>query len=448
PEKRNFFLENSDIFDGFGIPPTRPFFSRQIGLDASAGGQPVPIPIIFGARLTGNVSEKLRIGLLSMQTGDKEDIPAQNISVAAFQQRIWKRSSITGIFVNQQEFDGFSAVEQGYARNGGLEFNYLSEDGIWAAWGQFHAAFKPQQTEDNLYYSAGVQRTGRHLEAVVAYSATERNHEVEVGFNPRLYNYDAARDTTIRLGYNILYNSFSYNFFPKRSSGINQHGISLESVWYLNGDYTFNEWQLPIDYSFSFSNQSFLSVGMNINQVLLPFPTDLIGGDKPLPARFYAYTNAGIEYQSDQRKKFSYSASVQLGEFYNGNIQAYEIGANYRVQPWGNFALTLNQNSIKLAEGYGETNLFLISPRVDINFSRNLFWTTFLQINTQLDNFNINSRLQWRFSPMSDLFVVYTDDYLVQDAQWRLPGGDLNAFRIGGVKNRALVIKLNYWLTL
>ena len=31
PEKRVFFLENSDVFEDFGIPPMRPFFSRRIG---------------------------------------------------------------------------------------------------------------------------------------------------------------------------------------------------------------------------------------------------------------------------------------------------------------------------------------------------------------------------------------------------------------------------------
>ena len=34
PERRLFFLENSDIFSEIGIPPMRPFFSRRIGLDA------------------------------------------------------------------------------------------------------------------------------------------------------------------------------------------------------------------------------------------------------------------------------------------------------------------------------------------------------------------------------------------------------------------------------
>ncbi|WP_448940455.1 DUF5916 domain-containing protein, partial [Escherichia coli] len=49
PEKRTFFLENSDLFAQIGIPSIRPFYSRTIGLDKNAN----PIPIIFGARLSG-----------------------------------------------------------------------------------------------------------------------------------------------------------------------------------------------------------------------------------------------------------------------------------------------------------------------------------------------------------------------------------------------------------
>ncbi|MEJ2005181.1 MAG: DUF5916 domain-containing protein, partial [Cyclobacteriaceae bacterium] len=46
PERRQFFLENSDLFANFGDRDTRPFFSRRIGLQS---------PIITGARLSGKI---------------------------------------------------------------------------------------------------------------------------------------------------------------------------------------------------------------------------------------------------------------------------------------------------------------------------------------------------------------------------------------------------------
>ncbi|MEI7629407.1 MAG: hydrolase, partial [Bacteroidota bacterium] len=85
-------------------------------------------------------------------------------------------------------------------------------------------------------------------------------------------------------------------------------------------------------------------------------------------------------------------------------------------------------------DSYGNTELLLLSPKIEYNFSTKISWTTFLQYNTQQNNFNINSRFQYRFKPMSDLYVVFTDNYFT------------TPFMLN--KNKAIVFKLNYWLNL
>ncbi|HHB51505.1 MAG TPA: hydrolase, partial [Saprospiraceae bacterium] len=70
----------------------------------------------------------------------------------------------------------------------------------------------------------------------------------------------------------------------------------------------------------------------------------------------------------------------------------------------------------------------------DFTFTKKIFFTTFLQYNNQIDNFNINARFQWRFAPVSDLFIVYTNNFDTT-ANWQYT-------------NRALVLKVNYWLNL
>jgi len=74
---------------------------------------------------------------------------------------------------------------------------------------------------------------------------------------------------------------------------------------------------------------------------------------------------------------------------------------------------------------------FIIGPTVEFAFTNNLFWTTFIQYNSEIKNFNLNSRLQWRFKPGSDIFIVYTDNY------------QTNGFNPQG---RSLVLKINYWI--
>jgi len=120
--------------------------------------------------------------------------------------------------------------------------------------------------------------------------------------------------------------------------------------------------------------------------------------------------------------------------FYNGNKFTNRLSLNLRKQPWGSFSVGLESNIIRLPDPYGEIDLFLATGKAEISFSQNLFWTTFLQYNTQADRFNVNSRLQWRFAPMSDIFLVYTDNYITD--------GRLD------VLDRTLALKANYWFGL
>ena len=51
-----------------------------------------------------------------------------------------------------------------------------------------------------------------------------------------------------------------------------------------------------------------------------------------------------------------------------------------------------------------------MTPRIDVTFSKSLFWSTLVQYSNQRGNKGINSRLQWRFAPLSDLYPVYNDN--------------------------------------
>jgi hypothetical protein len=54
----------------------------------------------------------------------------------------------------------------------------------------------------------------------------------------------------------------------------------------------------------------------------------------------------------------------------------------------------------------------IISPSIEIDFSQDIFLTTYAQYNTNINNFNINTKFEWRFRPMSDFFLVYTSNYV------------------------------------
>lgn len=427
PEKRQFFLENADVFNEFGQGTDRPFYSRLIGLDG--GGNPVPI--LYGLRLSGNINPRTRLGVINMHTRETDSRPGQNYSVLTFQRRFWKRSSLKGIFLNRQAFDGGESRAQDYGRNLGGEFNFSTPDGKWRTNFGYLQSFKQgyQQKNDHLY--GRFDFDGQQFRTYLTVQHIGENYFADMGFNGRLDNYDPITGRVERIGYTEIGNMLNYYIYPQNSRNVNVHWSGLENYVYINDGMGLNEWYTRLRHFIIFKNTSQLRFRLNNNFVDLVFPFAIT--ETPLPADAYNMTEFNVQFNTDLRKLVNTEMFVVYGQFYNGTKLTYRGSVSYRAQPWGNFTLGLENNDIRLPEPYGNINLTLATARLEINFATNLFWTTFLQYNTQADNFNVNSRFQWRFAPMSDLYLVYTDNYLIQG--------------LFGPKNRTLVLKCNYWLT-
>ena len=135
-------------------------------------------------------------------------------------------------------------------------------------------------------------------------------------------------------------------------------------------------------------------------------------------------------YMSDSRRLFTYSMGTQYGGYFNGTRMSFHGQAAYRVQPFGYLAVAGSFNRVELPSPYNSADLLLIGPKLDITFTEKLFLTTFVQYNNQIDNINTNIRFQWRFAPVTDLYIVYTDNTWPENFT---------------SKNRGLVLKLSYW---
>jgi len=424
PERRLFFLENDDIFADFGIPPMRPFFSRKIGLDDDGNA----IPIIYGARLSGNANDKLRIGLMNLQTKSTDEFLAQNYTAFAFHQQVFSRSIIKGYFHNRSAFDSPS---DNYNRNIGAEFLYRSNDGRTQAFGGGGKSFSPGITSQEYFYNLGAGYDNRNISVYTNLSGVGTNYIADMGFISGQEYYDAERDTVIRVGYHHWFTRFGYTLYSENPKIIS-HVFSGRYILDLDTALELLNGEAEISYTLNQSNTGKIQVSYSNTQVNLLFPFSFVDKE-PLPTGIYTNNIGEITYDTDQRKRFILKAGLMYGSFYGGTRTRYLLGLKYRAQPWGNFSFNLERNDLKFPEPYGAEKLLLIGPRIEINFSKALFWTTFVQYNTQRDNFNINSRLQWRFLPMSDVYLVYTDNYAVE---------------FWGPKNRGLVLKVNYWLNL
>jgi hypothetical protein len=433
PEKRSFFLENSDIFGEYGIPGLMtPFYSRRIGLDKDNN----PIPIIGGARLSGNLNASTRFGLMNMQTGAKGNYSPENYSAISINRNVLARSVVKVYFLNRENFQNTSQKKQdplnAWGRNAGTSLEYLSRDGKWSGWYAFHHSFKPGISSQNNYQETGLSFNEKKFTATIDLATLGTNYYTDMGYVQRINNYDALRDTTIRVGFKHLYTNAGYTLFPKGEL-IARHTFKFETYSVVNPNNSFNETDLTLSYMAEFNSTSGIKADVLHNDLDLLYPVSFTDA-KPLPVANYKYTQAAVTYTSDTRKLFSYGLTYLGGQFYNGNIHSLIGTITLRSRPHFNLIVQAEYDKLSFPDLYGSSELFLVSPKVEYNFNTKVSWTTFLQYNTQANNFNINSRFQYRFKPMSDLYLVYTDNYFTTPFMQN--------------KNRAIVLKVNYWLNL
>ncbi len=453
PEKRQFFLENSDLFGTFGFPPSRPFFSRRIGIvsktsqritaegDTLQYTNNVNVPILFGARLSGRLDKNWRVGFLTMQTGSVPNInssggslAAANYTVGIIQRRIFGRSTIGAILVNKQNFmsddqRNNSDSPASFNRVFGLEYNLYSKDNKWQGEAYYHRSISPKEsTADAQTGAAFLGYTTNRWQITTGGIYIGKNYRAEVGYVPRR-------------GYVGTFPSIQYTIYPKNpkiSKVINNWGFGNENDIRFNlSEYRLTDRSNSIYVFASFQNQANGFVGLSNGYTYLFSPYDPTNtGGVELPAgNGYLSHSFFSQFGSNARRNLSGTTRLEVGIDYGGQYVTIQSKLTYRYQPYGVFAIDCNYTSIQLPKPYNSADLWLIGPRAELSFSRSVFFSTFLQYNTQANNFNINSRLQWRFRPVSDMFLVYTDNYF---SEGLLHGPQ--------PKNRALVLKVTYWL--
>jgi hypothetical protein len=412
PERRQFFLENSDLFSNLGETGLQPFFSRRIGLD---------IPVIGGGRLSGQIGNNWRIGLMNMQTGSKDDTPSSNFAVAVLQRQVFSRSNIVGFLINKQVTSDYNdTLYSGYRYNrvAGLEYNLASQDNKWKGKAFYHQAFYPGATSNSAAVAGNIAYSTKYFTVNNNMSWIGSYYVAEVGYIRRTGYFEASP-------------GLKYTFYPTNSK-ILSHGPNLNFDIILDPDLEMTDRKTQFGYTIGWHNMNSLTFSVDEQFVKLDrsFDPTNTGGIKLAAGTGYDWQSANVSFSSDARRMFFFTLGSGFGTYYKGNRSTISGSVNYRVQPYGSIAITANYNNISMPDPYNSAKLILIGPSLDITFTDKLFLTTFIQYNDQIDNINTNIRFQWRYAPASDLFIIYTDNSYAGDF---------------ANKNRGLVIKMSYW---
>ncbi len=427
-EKRQFFLQNKDIFSNFGAArTTNPFFTRRIGLSRDLNGDLIQNKIVGGFRLSGKINNNLKIGVLSMLTDEdlSNEIPSNLNTVVSFHQKVFNSSAIKFLFINRETTKDYDFVEKNdkYNRLLGLEYDLISKSNLWN--GRFFAYNSFSPLDDENGFSSGVRVTRQ-----------TRKHKMNFEYSYLGDDYRTDLGILRRVGASKLAPYYTYTIFPEQGKINNIEFGFYYWLWFNSSSQSENilENNFNIPITFSFNDQSEIEILFRKSSQYFFKDFDPTGMNKDHPiigGKTYSSNYLSLTYESNPTEKFYFVLSQDYGKFFEGRKYSFSNSFNLRIQPKLSASMIFNYDRIKLRHLDNHSNLWLVGPKVDFTFNKMLFWSTLIQFSSQSENFGINSRLQWRFIGLSNLFLVYNDNYLLEDIL--IP------------RSRSLNLKLVHW---
>lgn len=395
PERRQFFLENANIFRANVTNFILPFFSRRIGLDDLGN----PIPLDGGFRLTSQTSKR-SVGAIAMRQRATDNSPISHFGVFRYSKNLGSQSRLGGMLTYRNDAKSERNV-QSIAENN----NYTATvDGI----------FRPSQkfNVQAMFSGSKDSRTGDGFASQVWTSYSSNLMYVGwLGYYVKNYNPGIGLE---RFGRDYFYNSPAIDFdlrpkwLPKKIrrflpaiyAGI-FHTADLRDI--ISAEAALKPFHIE------FQNGASIQYDMIQNWQKLDFTERLVGIE--VAEGYYQYLNHRIQASTDFSAKLAGRASYVNGGYFNGKLQTWTLAVRFAPIPHVEFTVDYEFNQIR---GLGaekrdlDTHLLGINTRLALNPRVQLLG--FYQWNSSLKRDIWNVRLSWEYRPLSFLYVVFNSN--------------------------------------
>lgn len=420
PEKRDFFLENSGIFEfGFnppGTPLLKPFFSRRIGVSPFG----TVVPIEWGARLTGRQGP-WSYGLLDAQT-DQYDLgapfgeqPEDNWGVMRIKRNVGRRSNVGMIFTNRDQDGGIG--NQVFGLDANFNPNRYTNFSGFVTRSATDLSFVGQQDIND--WAGGARAVWQGPVFGAAFDA------VQIG-----EDFDPQSGFLLRSNIRRYVPQLSYQPRPKTRGPIRNY------IFGLTGDLItdLDNVQQTVEYSANLfgvrlqSEDQFVLFADHVTD-RLPGPFTISPG-VVIPAGEYTFSDVGINFGTNNSRRVGLDGFVLAGDYYGGDRLSSAVTLGWRANRYLRSDTTWVYNDIDLPGGAFTTNI--IRQRLGLSFSPTLFTNTYIQYNEAADLLSLNLRFNWLYRPGADLFIVFNQNWRAQSI------GDLSE------GDRAVILKFTY----
>jgi hypothetical protein len=414
PEKRDFFLENSNLFtmgtgSSFTSTPVQTdlFFSRSIGLSADG----LPVPIVGGARLTGKAGSN-NIAVLDIQTDRAFDRPGDNFFVGRYSRDILRRSRVGALFINKESVNGSSH----FNRTMGVDGNFAIGRSVQVNSFLAKTSTPGLDGKDTAFYGRVAYRDPR-WNLWLNYLDVQDNFNAEAGF-------------VQRRGIRTTKAYFSPTPRPKRG------GIRLMEPMYVL-TYTTDQNNRMIGrlhhymVGTTLHDDSFINVIFQQSLDVLDAPFVLRG--VRIPVGTYRADEWIFTYNTSPGRRFYQRVTFSPMDFYGGTRRQITAAGGIRATSQLSAEVQYNRNDVTMP--WGDVLVNLTTLRVDYTFSPRMTIRSLTQYNSATHEISNNIRYNFIHRPGSDLYIVYNE--------LRQTGLPLDVF---AQKDRQLVLKLNYLL--
>jgi len=391
PEKREFFLESSGIFDVGSPQRTQLFYSRRIGLDSTG----TPVPILGGARVYGKAGP-WGVGLLAARTGGSEQ--ANDIALRLGHDLL-DRSSIVAMLVDRSRPD--ARDERGAAVD--LDFplvvnGYNVEPHAWMMGTRTGAA-----PGTPLAWRISTDVPNDLLDTFVSL------YSIDSGFNPTM---GFVRRT------GIWETTGHIDFQPRpRVLGIRQLDLTPIPSWDIITDRSHDltdpsTWQTA-DFEWhalAGDLESGDHFELNLRREL-DAPSDafeIFRGTTIATGRYW-WTSGDVQYQTSSGRPLSAEAIVSSGQFYDGHSSTAELGATFRGGGHLIVGTTYSVTSARLS--VGRFTAVEATGRLEYTFNTRAGFLGFVQFNNESQRADFNLRFHWIPQIGDDVYAVWNSGY-------------------------------------
>ena len=352
PEQREFFLQDAGIFQFADLDEEngQPFFSRRIGIGPDGGS----LPIRFGGKLTGRQGP-VNMGLLSVRTSHDGDLDANYLSVGRVALNVLDESTLGAIA---------TIGDPGTNENNALigsDFNYrksdLFGDQVFEANAWYQRTFSTGTSHDAGAWGAALKFPNDRIQAELGYREFQVNYNPTLGFSNRtdISRYDAdfryrwRPETWLR----TIDSGVDSRFVTKRAGRLESGTVKLRIVEFENqhGD--------QLDFAWTWREED-LEMPFEISEGII------------VPASRYDFQLSSVTLETANSRELSGQLEVKWGTFFTGTRLSMKSRITWRPSAALLLEGTWEQNDIRLDEGDFTTRL--VTARVNISFSSQLFW--------------------------------------------------------------------------